>query len=96
MRRWQFWWNTLIQASEYNPPRFVELLMLLLAMALLGVWGITEKWPYLVLSLSYVVGSSTSILIREAIAPSPYPRITQVTAVLLLIISFYGFADLVR
>lgn len=70
--------------------------MLTLAMALLGVWGITEEWPYLVLSLSYVIGSSISSLVREAIAPSPQFRLTQATAVLLLIISVFSFADLIR
>lgn len=96
MRIWHFWLNTLILSSQYNPPRFVELLMLLLAMGLLGIWSITPDWPYLVLSLSFVVGSSISILVREAIVPSPQMRATQVTAVLLLIVSIYGFADLVR
>jgi len=71
MRIWHFWLNTLILSSQYNPPRFVELLMLLLAIGLLGIWGITPYWPYLVLSLSFVIGSSVSILVREAIAPSP-------------------------
>jgi len=69
--------------------------MMILAIALLGVWGITEKWPYLGLSLSYAVGSSVSILVRESLTPSNYPRLTQVIAVLLLIICFYGLADLV-
>lgn len=70
--------------------------MLFLAIILLTTWQITPNWPYLALSLSYIVGASISILVREAIAPSPQPRATQVTAVLLLIISIYGFADLVR
>lgn len=70
--------------------------MLLLAIGLLGIWQIKPNWPYLVLSLSYVVGSSISILVRETIAPSPQPRATLVTAVLLLIVSVYGFADLFR
>lgn len=70
--------------------------MLLLAIALLGIWSIDPNWPYLALALSYVVGSSISILVREAIAPSSQPRITQVTAILLLIISIYGFTDLIR
>ena len=96
MRIWRFWLNTFILSSQYNPPRFVELLMLLMAMALLAVWSITPNWPYLVLGLSLVVGASISILVREAIAPSPQPRATQITAVLLLIISIYGFADLAR
>ncbi len=96
MTMWHFWLNTLVLSSQYNPPRFVELLMLLLAILLLGIWQITPYWPYLALSLSYVVGASLSILVREAIAPSPQPRATQVTALLLLIVSIYGFADLIR
>lgn len=96
MTIWRFWFHTLISSSQYNPPRFVELLMLLLAVALLGIWQIIPSWPYLALSLSYIVGSSLSILVREAIAPSPQMRITQVTAILLLIISIYGFIDLVQ
>ncbi len=94
MRTWRFWLHTLILSSQYNPPRFIELVMLLLAMTLLGIWQIVPNWPYLVLSLSYVVGASISILVREAIAPSPQPRATQITAMLLLIISIYGFAQL--
>jgi len=87
--------NTLILSSQQNPPRFIELLMLLLAMVLLGIWQILPNWPYLVLSLSYVVGASISILIRETCLPSPQPRVTQMTAVLLLIISIYGFTVLI-
>ena len=94
MRICRFWLHTLILSSQYNPPRFVELLMLLLSMTLLGIWQILPDWPYLVLSLSYVIGASISILVREAIAPSPQPRATQITAVLLLIVSIYGFAQL--
>jgi len=43
--------------------------MLLLAIGLLGI-GITPYWPYLV-SLSFVIGSSVSILVREAITLTP-------------------------
>lgn len=96
MTIWRFWFNTLILTSQYNPPRFVELLMLLLAIILLGIWQITPNWPYLALSLSYIIGASLSILVREAIAPSPQIRVTQVTAILLLIISIYGFVDLIQ
>ena len=96
MTIWRFWFHTLVLSSQYNPPRFVELLMLLLAITLLGIWQIQPNWPYLMLSLSYVIGASISILVREAIAPSPQPRATQVTALLLLIVSIYGFADLVH
>ena len=92
MENWYFWWNSV---TLYDPLRFVELLMLLLAILLLGIWSIIPTWPYLVLSLSYVVGASVSILVREAIAPSHQAPATQVTAVLMLIVSIYGFADVI-
>ncbi|HEY9301566.1 MAG TPA: hypothetical protein VIQ31_35430 [Phormidium sp.] len=95
MRLWQFWWNTLLLSTQYNPPRFVEVIMLLLAIALLGLWGITERWAYLGLSLSYVVCSSISVIVRESMTPSTYPRLTQVVAFLLLLISIYSFAKLI-
>ncbi|MHC5830268.1 MAG: hypothetical protein ACYT04_83615, partial [Nostoc sp.] len=62
--------------------------------AMLAIASILPDRPYLILGLSLVVGASISILVREAIAPSPQKRITQLTASLLLIISLYGFADL--
>ncbi|MBD2520833.1 hypothetical protein H6G93_39090 [Nostoc sp. FACHB-973] len=96
MRFWYFWFNSFILSSQYNPPRFVELLMLFLAIAMLAIATILPERPYLILGLSLVVGASISILVREAIAPSPQTRITQVTALLLLIISLYGFADLMH
>ena len=95
MRIWRFWFNTLILSSQHNPPRFVELLMLLLAMALLGIWGLLQSWPYLVLCLSYVVGASISILVREALTPSSQSQLTQVTVALLLATSlYYSFTEL--
>lgn len=96
MRPWQFWLDTLILSTQHNPPRFVELVMLTLAMMLLGIWSVTGQWPYLVLSLSYIIGSSFSILVREYLGPRPQFQLTHVTAVLLLIISFYSFAELIR
>ncbi|MBD2293110.1 hypothetical protein H6G06_06320 [Anabaena sphaerica FACHB-251] len=103
MRTWNFWVNTLILSSQYNPPRFIELLMLLLAIAMLIVATIIPEKPFLVLGLSFVLGASISILVREAMSttghvhPPYYQRlITQFTALLLLGISIYGFADLIR
>lgn len=96
MRLWNFWLNSFILASQFNPPRFVELLMLMLAIAMLAVATILPDRPYLVLGLSLVVGASISILVREAIAPSHQSKITKLTALLLLFISFYGFVDLIQ
>ncbi|WP_353932332.1 hypothetical protein WJM97_07030 [Okeanomitos corallinicola TIOX110] len=102
MRIWNFWVNTLILSSQYNPPRFIELLMLSLAIAMLMISTITPDKPYLILGLSFVLGASISILIREAISTTNHAHptssqrlITIVTSLLLLIISVYGFADLI-
>ncbi len=69
-RHWQFWSNALIRSSSSNPPVFIEGLMLLLAMVLLPLWFLAQKWPYLVLCCSYVIGASMSIFVRESILPS--------------------------
>lgn len=96
MRSWEYWLNTVILSAQHHPPRFVELVMLTLAMIFLGLWSVTLQWQYLTLSLSYIIGSSFSILVREYIGPRPQFQWTHLTALLLLIISFYSFAELIR
>jgi hypothetical protein len=96
MRFWQNFSESLILATRYNPPRFIELLMLILALILMGIWSITEQWQYLVLCLSYVIGSSLSILIRESLSRPPQIQLTQLTAILLLVMSLFSFATLIR
>ncbi|MGB3755287.1 MAG: hypothetical protein WBA07_02800 [Rivularia sp. (in: cyanobacteria)] len=85
--------HTLFLASQYNPPRFVELIMLGMALTMLTIYTLNPSVPYLILGFSFVIGASASILVREAIAPTPQTRITKITALLLLVISVYGFAD---
>jgi hypothetical protein len=97
MRSLRFWFHTFILASQYNPPRFIELLMLIIAIASIGVSILLPKdKAYMVLGLSLVFGSAISILVREAIIPSHENRATQITAFLLLITSLYGFADILQ
>ncbi|MEG3863649.1 hypothetical protein QT974_31665 [Microcoleus sp. herbarium12] len=96
MRPWEYWLNAVILSAVHHPPRFVELMMLTLAMIFLGLWSVTLQWQYLTLSLSYIIGSSFSILVRESIGPRPQFQLTHLTALLLLIISFYSFAELIR
>jgi len=91
MRFWRFWFDTFVLSSQYNPPRFVEMLMVLIAIAMLIVWNFTLEIPYMILGWSFVVGASISILVREAIAPSPDIRVNQLAAVFFLSISLYGF-----
>ena len=70
--------------------------MLGMALIMLTISTFIADLPYLVLGLSFVVGASASILVREAIAPTPQSRVTKITALLLLVISIYGFADLLK
>lgn len=96
IRTWRFWWNTLILACQQNPPQFVELVMLLLAIALLGTWLITPHWSYLVLAWSYVVGVSALMWVRSLLVPNHQTPLTQVSALVLLLLSIYGFADVIH
>ncbi len=70
MRRRINQWRSLMADLLQSPPRLVEAIMLLLALAMLAIWWLVSGWPYLVLSLSYLVGAIASILVREAIHPS--------------------------
>ncbi len=100
MRIWQRWWQgmwqTIVFISEYDPPQFAELLMLLLAMLFMLISSVRPEWPYWVLGLSFIVGSSTSILIRESMVTATRPRPTQIFAGLLLVASGFGFTELLR
>ena len=69
MYLWESFWQTLVSASRANPPRFVELLMLSLAVLMLLLWLWQDQWPYLLLSASYVLGSGMSLWVREWMAP---------------------------
>jgi hypothetical protein len=97
MQTLRFWFSTFVFISQYNPPRFVEFLMLLLAMLMLvASMAFPTQKPYMVLALSFVVGSAISILVREAIAPSARARVTKINAILMLIIGLYGFIDVIH
>lgn len=96
MRPWQFWWQTFVISIQYNPPQFVELIMLAVSVFLLVAWAMMGNWPYLVLSLSYIIGASMSVLIRETFSRPRHLHATQITATLLLILSLYSLADLLR
>lgn len=93
MRFWRFWLNSLVLSSQYEPAKFIEFVMLILTVLLLGIWGVTQQLPYMLLCLSYAIGASISMLVREAIAPSPQTRVSRLIALLLLLISLYGFVD---
>ncbi len=80
----------LIRCFEFDPPRFIEWVMILLASSMAIFWVLhLNQWPYLVLCASFVLGNATSIWVRTAIS-SPIPgRLTQATAVLCLSLIFF-------
>ncbi|MBE9010373.1 hypothetical protein IQ250_09165 [Pseudanabaenaceae cyanobacterium LEGE 13415] len=94
MRQWRSFWRTIEFMSQENPPQVVETLMLALSMVLFSLWIAQSELAYLVLGLVLTVGACASILVREALIPAIRPRPTQVMATLLLLVSLYGFADL--
>lgn len=85
MGLWFFWLQTLVLAGQENPPRLVEILMLFLALVLLAFlfffWQDPHQRPYLVLSLSYGIGASASLLVRETFSHPPRLRFTRVGAI---------------
>lgn len=82
IRQVQFWYNTLIRSTFSNPPVLIEGLMLLLAMVLLPLWLFAQKWPYLVLCCSYIIGASMSIFVRESILPSSQSQRNRIIVLL--------------
>ncbi|MEL6462592.1 MAG: hypothetical protein AAFQ91_30940 [Cyanobacteria bacterium J06621_15] len=90
------WIHALFSVSQYNPPRFIELVMLGIALIMLTISTFISDLPYLVLGLSFVVGASASILVREAIEPTSQTKITKITTLLLLMVSIYVFAGLLK
>jgi hypothetical protein len=80
-----------VLSSQYNPPEFVEHLMMLLAMALSVAWGLTDEWPYLVLSSSYAIGAAISMWVRQLLLPLPHSRMVLIPAALLLICGLSAF-----
>lgn len=74
--------------------------MLSLAIALLSfllfAWRSTEHWPYLVLSLSYGIGASVSILVRETSSGHRLLTPTIATMLVSLSILLLGMVMVIR
>ena len=94
MRQWRSFCQTIEFMSQENPPQLIETLMLALSMVMFSIWIGQSELAYLLLGLVLTMGACTSILVREAFFPAVRPRPTQVMAALLLVVSLYGFADL--
>jgi hypothetical protein len=94
MQHWRSFWHTIAFMGQENPPQLIETLMLALSMVLFSFWIARLQIPYLLLGLVFTVGACSSILVRESFIPAIRPRPTQVAATALLLISLYGFADL--
>ena len=94
MQQWRSFWHTITFMGQENPPQLIETLMLALSMVLFSVWMARSQDAYLMLGLVFTVGACSSILVREAFINSIHPRPTQIAATTLLVISLFGFADL--
>lgn len=90
MRGLGFFWYNLSRLGQQSPPQLIEAVMLLLAMPLSLIWYLLHSWPYLVLSLSYIVGAIASILVRESISPSSHSQTVRMTAILSLLLLLSG------
>jgi multisubunit Na+/H+ antiporter MnhE subunit len=86
MRNLQTWWAVVVFTSRYSPPRLVEAVMLLLAIFLCLIWCFVQKWPYLILCLSYILGAIALILARETVTPSAQTHKIRTTAMLSLVV----------
>ena len=95
MTNGRFQWQNIILFIQSEPPRLIELIMLSLTIILGICWLTNYHWPYLVLSVSYAVGSATSIWIRELISPSSHIRLTIATGVLLLSVALLLYSTTV-
>ncbi len=96
MRYFRSWWDGLVFSSRHNPPQLVEAAMLIFAMLTFLLWWVRQDWQYLVLYISYIVGVTASILVRETVAPSPQTHLIRFAAVgsLLVVLSFVVFYTL--
>lgn len=83
------WLRGVAIASRQDPPRFIELMMLCLAIFSLVAWSFWESSYFLVVCVSYILGASASILVREMIAPSPNTRLVRCIVVLSALVALF-------
>ncbi len=89
MHPFQSWLRGVAIASRQDPPRFIELMMLCFAIFSLVAWSFWESSCFLILCVSYILGSSTSILVRETIAPSPNAVLVRCIVALSVLIALF-------
>ncbi|MBW4605222.1 MAG: hypothetical protein KME29_38155 [Calothrix sp. FI2-JRJ7] len=96
MQTLRYWFSTFVLISQYNPYEFIENVMLAIAMIMIVASIIfPAQKPYMALALSFAIGAAMSILVRQAITPSQRTRVTKINAILMLIVSLYGFIDVI-
>jgi hypothetical protein len=89
-RSWQFWLDT---CTTY-PVVVLEGCLLLLSTVLLLVSSFWPQWPYLVLALSYLIGTAALILVRETQNPSPQRRYNRLLSYVALGLGGIGLINL--
>ncbi|MGD1871874.1 MAG: hypothetical protein ACFB02_02360 [Mastigocoleus sp.] len=93
--------NNLYLLSQYNPPKFVELLMMSLAFIMFAIWTVQRtQLPYVILGLAFVISASSSILVRQLTTPkTPIYRPSRLgyfLAIALLIASIFGLIHILQ
>ncbi|BAZ16942.1 hypothetical protein NIES4071_88200 [Calothrix sp. NIES-4071] len=97
MQTFRFWFSTFVSISQHNPYELIENIMLGLAaiMIIASIIFPVQK-PCMTLGLSFAIGSAMSILVRQANTPSRRASVLKIGAILMLIISLYGFVDVIH
>lgn len=96
MRFWQLWWRNLVFSIQYDPPGFVEYLMISFSLGLGLKWLFSPEWPYLVLSSSFAIGAAISMWVRQVLIPSPHPRRLMIFTIVVLLLYSLCALDAVR
>ena len=101
IQRWKSWFNSLYLLSQYNPPKFVELLMTSLAFIMFAIWLFQQnQLPYLILGLAFVISVSLSTLVRQLttpITPEYRPsRLGYLLAIASLVASVFAFISVLQ
>lgn len=85
MKRLQAWRSELIRVSQTNPPQFIQGVMLVLVVVLALAWWWQQKWQFMLLCLSYSMGVTASLFVREVVDPSPHAKAIQVVMICFMI-----------
>jgi hypothetical protein len=91
-------WRRIVMAFKDDPIYSMVVVMLLGAIGVIvPIWlGRLGEWPYLVLSLSLLLGAAALCLVRETIDPSPKTRQAKFLAMMTWAAGMAMWVDVLR